>query len=233
MKHVLSLLLVTISLFAQPVNIEYNKLLELAVCETGVNYAVAKKSSLMNSVESEFLAVDKSTFDSFSTKQQIAWYSNLYNFYTLKLIVENYPLKSIRDIKTPWDQKIIPLFGKEVSLNHLEHTILRKKYDEPRIHFALNCASIGCPPLRKTPFTGEKLEVQLDEQAQTFLKDESRNRVEGKTLYLSKIFQWYGGDFKKNYGSYQQYAKSVLNITGKMKIKFSEYDWDLNSSTCN
>lgn len=229
MKKLLSILLITFTLSAAPSTVQYGKLLKLSVCEDGVNYQLIKESSLIQKVEKEFLLMNEEEFKTLSENDQIAWYNNLYNFYTVKLIVENMPVKSIRDLKSPWDSKIVPLFGKMISLNHLEHKILRKEYDEPRIHFSLNCASIGCPPLRPTPFTGDSLDIQLDEQAEGFLRDETRNRRENNTIYISQIFQWYGGDFKKKHGSYQNYIKEVLNISGKVKFKFLEYDWGLNS----
>jgi hypothetical protein len=233
MKTLLLLLITAVTLWAELASTEFAKLLELASCESGVNYQILRSSETLSKVEKEFLATSKDELNSMSEPEQIAWYSNLYNFYTIKLIVDNYPTKSIRDLKSPWDSKIVPLWGKQVSLNHIEHEILRKKFNEPRIHFALNCASIGCPPLRATPFSGAGLESQLDEQALSFLSDKNRNSFDGKTLSVSQIFQWYGGDFKKNYGSYEEYIKSVLKISGKVKVKFLKYDWNLNSSTCN
>ncbi len=232
MKLLLTILLIASTLIAVPSTTEYEKLLKEVVCETGVQYENAKNSPFMKSAEQEFLALNKSEFNTLDSEQQISWYSNLYNFYTMKLIVEHYPIKSIQDIKSPWDSKIVPLWGKQVSLNHIEHEILRKEYDEPRVHFALNCASVGCPSLRATPFTGSVLNTQLDEQAYKFLTDSTRNRVKGKKLYLSKIFQWYGADFNNNYGSYQEYVKEVLQLSHKVKVVFIEYDWNLNNASC-
>lgn len=227
MKQLFILLLATL-LFAEPSTEQYAKLLDYAVCDEGVHYEKLTKTDHVAMAEQELLAVTKVDFKKMNDAGKIAFYSNLYNFYTIKLIVENYPLKSIMDLEKPWDQKIIPLWGKTISLNQLEHEIIRKEFDEPRIHFALNCASIGCPPLRTEPFTAGSLETQLEEQAHGFLNDTSRNRLEGKTLWLSKIFQWYGDDFNNKHGSYQEYAKKVLGIDSKVKVKFLEYDWNLN-----
>ncbi len=232
MKQLLILIL-SLSLYAAPVSDKYAKLLTASVCESGVNYELLTSSPHLTETEKEFLAVSKEEFLSWNESEQIAWYSNLYNFYTIKLIVDHYPLKSINKIGKPWDKKIVPLFGKKVSLNHVEHEILRKDFYEPRIHFALNCASIGCPPLRTAPFTGNNLSLELDEMALTFLTDKNRNRLDGKALYLSKIFQWYGDDFNKAHGSYEKYVKKVLGIEKKVKVKFLEYDWNLNSSNCS
>jgi hypothetical protein len=231
MKQLL-LILIAIALMAAPSSQKYGELLSYAVCETGVNYEVLMKSDHVSKAAAEFQTVTEVEFDKLNESEQIAWYSNLYNFYTIKLIVEHYPTESIRDLKSPWDQKTIPLWGKKVSLNHIEHKVLREKYSEPRIHFALVCASIGCPSLRTTPFTGANLTVELDEQAKLFLTDRSKNRLEDSTLYLSKIFQWYGDDFNDKYGNYQSFVKFVLAIDKKIKVKFLEYDWNLNKAQC-
>ncbi len=212
---------------------EWDNLLSYAVCKEGVYYTKLKESDHITKTDQEFQKVTKSQFQKMNRDAQLAWYINLYNFYTIKLIVEHLPLKNgIRDIGKPWEQKFVPLFGKKVSLNHIEHGIIRKEFDEPRIHFALVCASIGCPPLRRTAFTEENLSTELQEVSVAFLKDPSKNYVQGKKLYLSKIFSWYGGDFKKKHGSYQKYIKNELGLKGKYKVKFLNYDWNLNRATC-
>lgn len=232
MKTLVVITVMVTFLWASPVHTKYSELLSYAVCESGVAYEKLYSGEHLADAAHEFETVTKDDLTSCSEAEKIAWYSNLYNFYTIKLIVEKKPQHSIQDIPGAWDIKFVPLFGKKVSLNYIEHTILRKDFYEPRIHFALNCASIGCPALRVTPFTGEELNVQLDEQALLFLKDKSKNRVEGKTLYLSQIFQWYGTDFKREYGSFEEYVKGVLGLEGKFKLRYTNYDWNLNQSSC-
>jgi hypothetical protein len=209
---------------------QYTSLLETYVCNKRVAYSDLKTDQeSIDAVNKSLASLTQKQFESMSVDNQIAYYINLYNFYTLVLIVDHYPLETgIRDIRRPWAQKIVPLFGTKVSLDHVEHTLLRKKYDEPRIHFALVCASKGCPALIDTPFTGEKLDQQLDKAAQSFLTDTSRNRIAGTTVFLSQIFEWYGSDFKKQYDGYKEYVKQILELNGKYTFKFIKYDWSLN-----
>ncbi len=185
-------------------------------------------------------AVKESEFKGWSEKQQIAFLANLYNAATLKLVIDHYPVKSIKDIggvfSGPWKQKVVDLFGEKTTLDHVEHGLLRVNYSEPRVHFAVNCASVGCPNLRAEAFQADKLDSQLDEQGRVFLSDKTRNRVEGGTLYLSPIFDWFGGDFTKK-GSLADFvapyfpeADRAAIKGGKLKVKFTDYDWSLNKS---
>lgn len=235
MKRILILLLLlSISQlsFAETNYESWDKILKTYVCDGGVNYnAIKKNHSLLSSADIEFKSLSEEQFHNLSKDGQLAWLINLYNFYTIKLIVENLPLKKgIRDISKPWDQNIVPFVGKKVSLNHIEHQIIRKEYNEPGIHFALVCASIGCPPLSNELFTEGNLSALLEKQGKVFLNDTTRNRVEGKKLFLSEIFSWYGGDFKEKYGSYKEYVIKTLKLEGKYSVKFIPYDWSLNST---
>lgn len=201
------------------------------VCPEGVSYSTIAGDERLESIAADWEQVTRKEFESWSETEQIAFLINEYNFHTIALIARHYPLKTgIRDIDKPWDQEFVTLFGEPVSLNHIEHKVLRKQYNEPRIHFALNCASESCPPLVETPFTGAKLDEQLDAVASSFLNDSTRNRLEGGKLYLSKIFQWYGGDFKGTYGGYEQYVSQVLGLKEAPRVKFLEYDWSLNEA---
>jgi len=226
------MIIMTSLLCAEPTSEKYEILLDFAVCETGVEYEKLIETAHVGEAEQEFQVVTKSLFDSWGEQGQLAWLINLYNFYTIKLIVEQYPLESIRDIDSPWDQKIVPLWGEQISLNDIEHEMIRRNYDEPRIHFAVVCASIGCPSLRLTPFTGEDLIAELDEQAELFLNDETKNRRDESKLYLSKIFQWYGDDFDNHYGNYQNYVKSIYGMDERIRVVFQPYDWNLNVTEC-
>jgi hypothetical protein len=116
-----------------------------------------------------------------------------------------------------------------MSLDNIEHDTIRKKFNEPRIHFAVNCASIGCPSLLQEAFVAENLENQLNMAAKNFLQNKSKNYVKANTLHLSKIFKWYGGDFDKKYGGFKSYIIKSLNLSGNdYDVEFNEYDWNLN-----
>jgi hypothetical protein len=207
----------------------YATFLESYVCPEGVAYSEIAGDPQVAAVGAEFASLSAEAFSKLSTEDQIAFLVNAYNFHTIALVSKHYPLKSgIRDIGKPWDLKFIRLFGETVSLNHIEHDLLRSNYSEPRVHFALNCASRSCPVLPDRPFVGSALETQLAKAAKAFLADTTRNRVDGDKLMLSQIFQWYGGDFSDRYGSYQEFVMGVLGLTGKYRVKFLEYDWSLN-----
>ncbi len=178
-------------------------------------------------------AVSEKELKGWSKDEQLAFYINVYNAETLKFIIDNYPVDTIKDLggflSTPWDKKVVTLFGEETTLNAVEHKIIRKQFDEPRIHFALVCAAISCPPLRSEAYTGAKLESQLDNQARVFMAQNAKNRIEGDTLYLSSIFDWYGGDFESKEKSLIQYVDPYIDgsAVGK-KVEFTDYDWSLN-----
>lgn len=194
--------------------------------------------------------VEKESFDSWSKNERLAFLINAYNAWTVQLIVDNLgEIDSIRDIGglfgSPWKKDFIPLFGDKVSLDHIEHTLIRGpgNFDEPLIHFAVNCASIGCPPLRNEAFVSDKLYDQMEEQTLNFLRDETRNYIKGKAIYVSPILKWYRKDFEQGFGgvdSLSQFLASYSKALGlreeqtlklknsEMKIRFSDYDWKLN-----
>ncbi len=175
---------------------------------------------------------------SWSESDQIAYWINAYNAFTVKLIVDNYPVESIKDLnptisiptlRSVWTKEWFQIGGEDFSLDRIEHKILRKEFDEPRIHFAVNCASISCPVLRAEAFTGEKLDTQLTEQTRIFLEDETRNNISTSSVEVSKIFSWFGGDFKKNQTLIQFLNKySTTEIEEDAKVSFMTYDWNLN-----
>ena len=187
-------------------------------------------------------AVSKAEFKKWSEPEQIAFLANAYNAYTLRLIIDHYPLKSIKDIGSffqgPWDQPVVRLFGETITLNTLEHKILRVDYAEPRLHFALVCAAKGCPPLRNEAYVGVRLNEQLNDQGKQFLAETAKNRVEAAehTVYLSPIFKWYAGDFEKKSGSVlaalKPYwpAKPVAGYE-EFEIRYTGYDWSLNEQS--
>ncbi len=191
---------------------------------------------------SELEAVSQEEFDKFSNDQKLSFWINAYNAYTIKLILDHYPVKSIKEIKpsgffsafsSPWKIKFIKLLGKELTLDNIEHDIIRKNFDEPRIHFAVNCASMGCPSLRNEAFIANKLESQLQDGALKFITNKKKNRIDHdeKKLYLSQIFKWYGDDFKKKHGSFLKYFAKTHPTTANLEgyeIEWNDYGWDLN-----
>lgn len=207
-----------------------------------VNYAALKASpDALGSYLASLAAVKEGTFKSWSKDQRLAFLINLYNAATLKLVVDNYPVKSIKDIgsflKGPWDQVVVHVFGQTVTLNHIEHDIIRAKYDEPRAHFALVCASIGCPPLRAEAFDATRLNEQLNDQGKVFFATTAKNRVDAKggVLYLSPIFKWFTKDFTTKSGSVEKFVAPFFNeadkaaiLSGKLDIEYTEYSWSLN-----
>jgi Protein of unknown function, DUF547 len=206
----------------------YSRLLQTSVCDGGVAYKSITQSQL-DSAAGDFSSLSQQSFDSLPANDRIAFLINLYNYYTIVLIKQHYPLKTgIRDISSPWGKAFVPLFGKKVSLDHIEHDLLRKLFSEPRIHFALVCASESCPALATFAYLGDSLEKQLNAQAESFLTNTSKNRVTRDTAYYSQIFQWYGKDFEKKYGNYASYVSSILGIRPRAVAKFVPYDWSLN-----
>jgi len=174
-----------------------------------------------------------------SRDEQFAFYINAYNALTIKLILTGYPgVKSIKDLgsffSSPWKKKLCRIDGKIITLDDIEHNILRPRFKDPRIHFAINCAAKSCPPLRSEPYYGGALDQQLDEMASAFMNDPSRNRLEGNTLYVSKIFDWFKEDFNGDIlGFFLKYAKGDLKEhlavnKEKIKVKYLDYDWSLN-----
>lgn len=181
-------------------------------------------------------------FQSWTKDQQLAFLINLYNAQTLRLILDHYPIKSIKDIgglmTKPWDLKIADLFGKVVSLNTIEHGMIRKNYDEPSIHFAVVCAARGCPELRAEAYQADKLNEQLEEQAQAFLANRTNNRIDldSKVLYLSPIFKWYKEDFQEGTRGVSYFISRYFQgdvarrlRMEKFKIRYTDYDWSLNN----
>lgn len=199
---------------------------------------------------SEYLAtvegVTPSSFDKFSRQEKLSFLINAYNALTVKLIIDNYPVKSIKDIgglfSSPWKKQFFKLLGKQRTLDEIEHELIRPKFEEPRIHFALVCASIGCPPLQKEPFLADRLEKQLENSAVNFLRDSSKNRVDIKQgkLELSSIFKWYGSDFVKIFGSVEAFIATRITESRevqesirlkKVEVSYLPYDWGLNDAT--
>ncbi len=171
--------------------------------------------------------------------EQFAFYVNAYNAWTIKLILTGYPgVKSIKDMggwrNNPWKKKICRIDGDILTLDDIEHNILRPGFKDPRVHFAVNCASKACPPLRPEPYSGGSLDRQLEESAEGFINNPSYNYLKGNTLYVSKIFEWFSEDFNKDIlGFFLKYARGNLgsHLQGnrdKIKVEYLDYDWSLN-----
>lgn len=179
----------------------------------------------------ESATVTEASFKTWSQSEQLAFLINLYNADTLQLIIDHYPVKSIKDIgsffKGPWDQDVVKLFGKTITLNNLEHDIIRKQYNEPRIHMALVCAAAGCPPLRSEAFVADRLDEQLDDQSRTYLASPKGMRIDTgkKRVYLSAIFKWYGDDFPSVTAFVEKHSGKQLD---GLKMDYLDYDWSLN-----
>ena len=179
---------------------------------------------------------------------ELVFWINAYNAFTLKVIVDNYPVKSIRDIKTSgkkvetiWDEQFISISGKNYSLNDIEHKILRTEFNEPRIHFAVVCASLSCPELLNEAFEGETIDKQLNQQAIRFLSNKNRNEfnLKNRTAYLSMIFNWFKDDFGTNDGEVLLFLSKfldnkikddIINNSVMWQISYKNYDWNLNET---
>ena len=218
---------------------------------TAVNYSgfLAQRNDLRSYLQA-LEQISQAEFTAFDDAEQLAFLLNAYNAWTIELILTEYPnLESIRDLgslfSSPWKKSFIPLLGKKRSLDDIEHDLIRgeNKYNEPRIHFAVNCASIGCPALREEAYVAVTLNAQLEAQTLRFMSDKSRNKVENNTLYLSSIFKWYKDDFELGFkganslSSFVLLYKESLNLTiaeqsslesEDMKIRYLDYDWHLN-----
>ncbi len=166
--------------------------------------------------------------NSWSVHEQLAYYINAYNAYTVLLILQNPEVKSIKDIDGAWTKDIVKIGAKKISLGALEHSVLRKM-NEPRIHFAINCASGSCPMLRNEAFTAQGLDAQLESVAKGFVNSPN-NTLAPDQVQLSKIFKWYKGDFMQ--GDLIAYINryAALKIAATAKIRYKEYDWALNGS---
>jgi hypothetical protein len=210
----------------------------------------------------ELAQVHPEDYQGWPASQQIAFWINAYNALTLKAIIDHYPIKaswfrslkfpknSIRQIPGVWTKLRFPVMGRQMTLDDIEHATLRQQFNEPRIHAALVCAAMGCPPLRNEPYLGEKLDQQLNDQTRRFLANPQKFRIDrdqGK-VYLSPIFKWFGQDFVKTYGTTAKFSsfspkeRAVLNfiqaylskedrdylLTGKYSISYLKYDWSLN-----
>lgn len=192
---------------------------------------------------SDLAKVKRAEFDTWSRENRMSYLINAYNAFTVKLIVDSYPVKSIKKtvgfLRSPWKKEFFSLLeGAITSLDPIEHAYLRPQYGDARVHAAINCASLSCPVLQPTAFTPDKLDAQLDTAFRQFLADKARNRYDSDkgVLHLSKIFDWFGEDFEKSYGGLKPTlerlgpAEAKAAIAKSGKIEFLDYNWDLNDA---
>ncbi|WP_087025315.1 DUF547 domain-containing protein [Thaumasiovibrio subtropicus] len=167
----------------------------------------------------------------FSREEQFAYWVNLYNALTVQLIIDNYPLASITKLGGffqfgPWDDELVVIAGEALTLNDIEHRILRPIWQEPRIHYAVNCASLGCPDLLPHAYTAQNTETLLEEAARRFINSDKGVLINGDRAVLSSIYDWYGVDFKPSVKAHVNHYRRD-SLLGDHRIDY-EYDWDLN-----
>ena len=234
MRIILSLFfaLAVFNVKADPGNettLTWGKVLARIVDSNGmVDYNAAKNDAEFKKVIQLFSSQHPD--ESWTKEEAMAFWINVYNAYTIKLVAENLPLKSIKDIGDPWDIKFIELQGKTYSLNQIEHEILRPVYKDPRIHFAVNCASFSCPKIPRYPMTAEKLDMQLNKLSSDFLRDTDRNSISSSSMELSQIFTWFESDFggKKGVIDFIN-TYGTVKVDASAKVTYQEYDWSLNA----
>ena len=220
---------------------------------TTVNYrGFAQDKAQLRQYLKQLAAVGKVEFNQWPKAEQLAFLINAYNAWTVSLILSEYPgIDSIKDLgsllRSPWKKAFIPLFGKTRSLDDIEHGLIRGsgRYNDPRIHFAVNCASVGCPALRAEAYIATRLEGQLEAQTALFLADRSRNYLDGPVLRVSSIFKWYREDFETGWRGISSLAdffiryKDDLSLSdtdvrgisnGDIRMLYLNYDWRLNDS---
>jgi len=215
-----------------------------------VNYQGFIKDSIRFNSYLELLRNNHPNDKNWSKDEQLAYWINAYNAFTIKLIIDHYPVKSIKDIKSGvgfvnsvWDIKFINIEGKNYDLNNIEHSIIRQQFDEPRIHFAVNCASYSCPDLRSEAYVADRLNQQLEDQTRKFFNDIKKNKVISKDkIILSSILKWYSTDFTRK-GIFSRLfggkgrSRSLIKfvnpyvavvIDEQAEVEFMDYNWSLN-----
>ena len=241
----------------------YGAVLRAHVVGTRVDYAELKKNrASLDAVVTELGQVNALQMAGWTREQQIAYLINAYNTFTLQAIIDHYPIQarwfrwftftpknSIKQIDGVWTTLRWRVAGADMTLDEIEHDTLRKEYGEPRIHFAVNCASVSCPPIRREPYVADRLDRQLILAARDFLATDLGLQVDGETLRVSSIFNWYGEDFIDTYArlidaersaterailgvvaKYGPSEASELAQEGVARIRFQRYDWSLNDT---
>ncbi len=215
----------------------YATLLNRHVEDGRVDYRGFKQDEAILDDYLETLAAAKP--EALSREERFAFYINAYNAWTIKLILSRYPdIQSIKELgslfSSPWKKKIARIDGQLLTLDQIEHDILRKQFKDPRIHFAVNCASKGCPPLLNEPYAADRIDRQLDRAATDFINDPRFNRLAGDVLWVSKIFDWFAEDFNDDViGYFLNYAQGNLQQRlqadrNRIRVDYLDYDWSLN-----
>ena len=215
----------------------YAELLSKYVKNGRVDYAGFKADE--SRLDQYLKVLEQADPDRLDREEQFAFYINAYNAWTIKLILSAYPgIKSIKDLgsllQSPWKKEFVRIHGRVVSLDHIEHDILRPRFRDPRVHFAVNCASKSCPPLLPEPYRGDRLDEQLTRVTAAFLNRPANSRLEGRQLWVSSIFKWFAEDFKPSVVDfYLEFAQGDLKqklLAGRdrIELKYLDYDWSLN-----
>jgi hypothetical protein len=212
-----------------------------------VNYGALCKDARLGQYVQQLARINPDRIS--SEKERLAFWINAYNAYTLKIVCDNYPLKSIQDLnprglrkafaKTVWDKPLVTVNNRPTTLNTIEHKIIRTRFKDPRIHFALVCAAKSCPPLRSEAYEEDKLDEQLDDQGREFLADASKNRFDTarRAAQISKIFSWFAKDFGGGNVAVltfiagflpEDVADKVRANPGAWTTSYTDYDWSLN-----
>lgn len=213
------------------------ELLGKYVREDGVDYAGFKSEE--NRLDQYLNVLEQTDSKTLMRDEQFAYYINAYNAWTIKLILSAYPaVTSIKNLgtfwKSPWEKKIVRIDGDVVTLDDIEHHILRPRFKDPRVHFAINCSAVSCPPLRSEPYLGNLLDLQLSQATGSFINNPNHYRLEGNTFYVSRIFKWFAEDFNNDVlGFYLEFArgdlkKKLAEKKDVIQIKYLNYDWSLN-----
>lgn len=222
-----------------PAHAAWTAVLERYVDDTGVDYAALEREGqpALDAYLRTLSGACAADYERWSQAERIAFWLNAYNAFTVKLILDHYPIASIRKIGflpgAAFRERFIPMPGLKggvISLDDIENDTLRRAFREPRIHFALVCASRSCPALRREAYRGADLDRQLDDQARGFLGDASKNRVDraAQRLDLSSIFKWFRGDFDAAAGSVPAYVARYVDGVSGYDVTFLDYDWSLN-----
>ena len=237
----------------------YRALLDVAVRGASVDYArLARDRSIVDAATRSFDAADTHPEPTWSRTERFAFWINAYNAFTIAAIVDHYPIRrrwfslapgnSIRQIDGVWTRLTWRAAGRAVTLDHIEHEILRPAFNDPRVHFAINCASRSCPPIRSEPYAADRLESQLDDSARRYLASPFGLQIDGSRLKVSSIFKWYGEDFVARFAgtgadrtradrdravlgfvaAYGPPAAAALARSGEARVEVLSYDWSLN-----
>ena len=217
-----------------------------------VDYATLKANRApLDTFVAQLANITPEQYDSMDTASQMSMWINAYNGITLRSIIDVYPVASIKDIDGVWDKKRWSVAGRQVTLDDIEHKLLRPIFNDPRIHFAVNCASTGCPPLLDRPFLSSNVDALLDTVALNFINDTSRTQVsiDNRILKITSIFDWFGDDFIRTYGSHREFSSlepkkiAAINFvmsyydderaddvdpTAGWNVSYLDYDWSLN-----